>query len=76
MSSVDELALGIKRSRDDTAAALKELVAAGRAVPITNPNASSHTVRDLPPGTWFFAVSAYDDNGFESNLSSEISRTL
>jgi hypothetical protein len=45
-------------------------------VPITNPNASSHTVSDLAPGTWFFAVSAYDDNGFESNLSSEISRTL
>lgn len=45
-------------------------------IAVSDPSTTSHLIRDLSPGTWYFAVSAYDDNGFESHPSSEISRTL
>ena len=45
-------------------------------ITVNDPNRTYHVVQDLSPGTWYFAVSAFDDNGYESLRSSEISRTL
>lgn len=35
--------------------------------------ASTYTVLGLTPGVWFFAVTAYDGNGNESDYSNEVS---
>ena len=48
----------------------------GSRVIIDDPQITTHVVDDLSPGTWFFSVTAYDANGFESNASSEVVRTL
>lgn len=37
---------------------------------------TSHTLRDLQPGTYFFAVSAIDEAGNESELSNEVGAEL
>lgn len=38
--------------------------------------ATSHTLRDLQPGTYFFAISAMDEAGNESALSNEVGAEL
>lgn len=38
--------------------------------------ATTFTVPNLTPGTWYFAVSAYDPNHNESGMSNEVSSTL
>lgn len=37
---------------------------------------TSFTLEDLPPGTYFFAISAVDDSGNESELSNEVRAEL
>jgi hypothetical protein len=39
-------------------------------------NGTTHTIPDLDPGTYFFAVSALDLNGNESELSEETSTEI
>jgi len=43
---------------------------------IDNPGLTTYTIDNLPVGTWFFAVSAFDDNGNESILSNIDSITI
>jgi len=35
-------------------------------VKVPNPNQTTYVVKDLFPGTWYFAVSAYTTSGIES----------
>ena len=37
-------------------------------------NVSVYTVDNLLPGTWYFAVTAYDTSGNESDYSNKISK--
>ncbi len=39
-------------------------------------NVRIYTLQNLPAGTYYFAISAYDSEGNETNLSPEISITL
>jgi hypothetical protein len=39
-------------------------------------NQTTHTVVNLGPGTWFFAVTAYDSSGNESDFSNEVSNIV
>jgi hypothetical protein len=41
--------------------------------PITIPNQTSYTVADLPSGTYYFAVTAFNATGDESGFSNEVS---
>jgi hypothetical protein len=50
--------------------------ALGRVVQIANPGATAHTLTDLSPGTWYFAVTAYTTAGVESALSAVIPATI
>lgn len=36
----------------------------------------SYTLEDLSPGTWYFAVTAYDTSGNESDYSNEVSKKV
>ena len=36
----------------------------------------SYTIENLSPGTWYFAVTAYDTSGNESDYSNETSKTI
>lgn len=44
-------------------------------VQVADPSARTHTVRDLAPGTYYFAVKAYQ-GGTESDLSNIASKTV
>jgi hypothetical protein len=44
-----------------------------QSVQITNAGISAYVIDGLAPGTWYFAVSAYDASGAESTLSPVIS---
>jgi len=37
---------------------------------------TTYTVSDLTPATYYFAVTAYDEGGNESNYSNEVSKTV
>jgi hypothetical protein len=39
-------------------------------------NQTTYVVKDLPPGTWYFAVSAYTTGGTESARSNVASKTI
>jgi hypothetical protein len=43
---------------------------------VNNPGVLSYVVENLAPGEWFFAVSAYDADGLESDPSNEAVRTI
>ncbi len=43
---------------------------------IANPTASTHIVAPLIPGTWFFVVTAYNQNDVESDVSNEAMKIL
>ena len=45
-------------------------------VPVNNPGIATYVVENLPSGTYYFAVGAYNANGVESLLSDEVSATL
>ena len=44
--------------------------------PIKIANVTEYTVTNLSDGTWFFAVTATDDNGNESGFSNEVSKVI
>ncbi len=44
--------------------------------PITIANQTANTVSGLGNGTWYFAVTAFDVNGNESDYSNEVSKTI
>jgi hypothetical protein len=46
------------------------------AAPITLGNQTAYTVTGLGTGTWYFAVTAFDANGSESNFSNEVSQAI
>jgi hypothetical protein len=46
------------------------------SVTINNAGVASHLVESLVPGTWFFAVTAFDANGNESDRSNVASKTI
>lgn len=39
-------------------------------------NVKTYKIDDIPPGTYYFTLTAYDTSGNESNLSNEVSRTI
>lgn len=45
-------------------------------IELTDPSVTSFVVSDLTPGTYYFAVSAYDSLGFEGDWSNIASKTL
>ncbi len=46
------------------------------SIEINNPSAVTATVTGLAGGTWYFAVTAVDGNGYESSFSNIVSRTF
>jgi hypothetical protein len=47
-----------------------------QVVAVNNPTLNRYVLDSLPTGTWYFAITAYNSAGVESNLSGEISATL
>ena len=47
-----------------------------QTLPVASPGITTLVVENLPPGTWFFAVKAYNSNGTESDLSATASKTI
>lgn len=47
-----------------------------QAVQIANPSATTYTVTNLTPGTWYFGVRAYTTQGAESSLSNIVSKSV
>jgi hypothetical protein len=45
-------------------------------VSVDNPTLSRYVVENLPAGTYYFALTAYNSNGTESLLSDEVTATL
>jgi hypothetical protein len=45
-------------------------------VPVDNPGIATYVVENLPSGTYYFAVGAYNADGVESLLSDEVSASL
>lgn len=43
---------------------------------IKNPNAIEYMIEHLPPGTYYFAATAYDIYGNESSYSNEVSKII
>ncbi len=44
--------------------------------PISVGNQTTYTVKNLGPGTYYFAVTAFDTTGAESDFSNEVSKTI
>jgi hypothetical protein len=42
-------------------------------IQVTNPGLTTYVVQNLPAGTYYFAVTAYNGSGTESSLSGEVS---
>jgi hypothetical protein len=45
-------------------------------IAVNDPASGSYVIRNLAPGTWFFAVVAYNAQAVESSLSAVVSKTL
>lgn len=45
-------------------------------VDIQDPNITEHTIENLAKGTYYFAVTAIDTNGNESEFSNEVSKSI
>lgn len=43
------------------------------SIKVTNPGLTTYVVQNLQPGTYYFAVTAYNSSGVESSLSPEVS---
>lgn len=51
-------------------------VALTTSIDVPDPTASSYVVRNLAPGTLYFAVTAYSTDGLESDLSTIVGASL
>lgn len=47
-----------------------------KSVTLSSPGISTYMVADLSPGTWYFAVRAYNTANVESALSTKVSKTI
>lgn len=47
-----------------------------RKIKVPDPTATSYTVTSLPPGTYYFKVTAYDGSGAESPATETLSKTI
>jgi len=47
-----------------------------KAINVTNAGLSTYTVGSLSPGTWYFALKAYNSIGIESDLSNLAAKTI
>jgi len=47
-----------------------------QTITVSDPAATSYTVGGLPPGTWYFAISAVTTAGTSSILSAVVSKTI
>jgi len=45
-------------------------------IDVDNPDATTYSIENLPAGTYYFAITAYDDRGIESDYSNEESTTI
>lgn len=54
----------------------KDPGSAGFILDVTNPGQTSQFIENLDQGTWYFAVTAYDRQGFESAKSAPASKTI
>jgi len=45
-------------------------------IELNNPSAITWTVTDLAPGTWYFAMTALDSRGLESDRTNAVSKTI
>ena len=45
-------------------------------ITLNNPGLTAYVVESLASGKWFFAMTAFDANGMESNRSAEASKTI
>lgn len=45
-------------------------------VDLSNPLTTNHFFEQMPPGRYFFAVSAYDSRGLESGYSTEVDKLV
>jgi hypothetical protein len=48
----------------------------GQTISINNPGLATYVVQNLPAGTYYFAITAYNSAGTESLLSDEVAATL
>jgi hypothetical protein len=46
------------------------------SITVSDPAATMHTVQNLPAGTYYFVVKAYDKGNAESPPSLEVSKTI
>jgi hypothetical protein len=54
----------------------KSLSSPSRIIDVTNPGQTSQFIENLSVGTWYFSVTAYDNQGFESAKSPPASKTI
>jgi hypothetical protein len=54
----------------------KSPTAMTNVIAVNDPASGSYVIRNLAPGTWFFAVVAYDTQAVESALSAIVSKTM
>ncbi len=47
-----------------------------QSVTVSNPGLATYVVSSLPPGKYYFSLTAYNSDGTESPLSSEVSATV
>jgi hypothetical protein len=47
-----------------------------QTVQVTNPSVTTYLVENLPAGTWYFAIKAYNSAGIESSQSSPVSSVI
>jgi len=45
-------------------------------IAVNDPASTSYVIRNLAPGTWYFAVVAYDTQAIESTFSNLVSKTI
>lgn len=54
----------------------KSLSSPSRIIEVTNPGQTSQFIENLSVGTWYFSITAYDNQGFESSKSPPASKTI
>ena len=47
-----------------------------QSIKLSNPGLSTYVVDNLPAGTYYFAIAAYDSSGAQSSFSPEVSAAV